>query len=362
MPRSQADYLALSKKVAQPSTFLSNLTLDSFQSERVLVSRFFAPKIVDYSGAPPYTPGWRKLVRLTALLGSRADVNGAASVYILFNYVKADVNADPFKENRSKNNQVIVIPKTFAAGKEDSAYFMVYLEGPAYQLGLALEGVAFDLPVLKIGAYFVPSSCAQCHGHDAGAGDRGPRPKDGIYRFARLNYLDTDQWTDAMRLDFSALLGTKNGVVFDGGTDHTAPAFAAAFAVVRSLNTGIQKQNASVDASDFKTKAVEKWLELHAKSDAPIPQENRSFGNQLWNAAPGSDDQQLLTLLSRYCFRCHSSIRYNVFDKEGVADLSGGIPIRLRLDPANKRFMPNGRILPTVDRDRLIELVERLFP
>jgi hypothetical protein len=167
-----------------------------------------------------------------------------------------------------------------------------------------------------------------------------------------------------MRLDFPALLPTANGVVFDGGQDQTSAQYKRAFDVMRSLNADILAQNTSVDASDFKAKAARKWIDLHATNDLPVPQNQRALdtGGQIWNSDPASDDQKLLTLLSRYCFRCHSSIRYDVFDKEGVAGASFGMGPRMRLPPENRRYMPNGRILEASERDALIALVEQLFP
>src|SRR5205807_9373900 len=53
----------------------------------VLVSRFFAPKIVNVKfkeGDPEFKLGWRKLVRLKAQGGSTAQVNHIASAVILF--------------------------------------------------------------------------------------------------------------------------------------------------------------------------------------------------------------------------------------------------------------------------------------
>lgn len=105
----------------------------------VLASRFFAPKIVDYSGTlgssgqftkVPFDIGWRKLVRLNATKDSNADNAGLASMTVLFNYVQklADIAKDPFEKQISKNNQVIITFKNFT-DKSDSALFLVFDEG-----------------------------------------------------------------------------------------------------------------------------------------------------------------------------------------------------------------------------------------
>lgn len=362
MPRTQEEFERLAGRVKNSALFTASRKLEDFQNGNLLASRFFAPKIVDYtkSSVPPYVPGWRKLVQLKALASSPADAAGVKTAYILFNFVKADVVADPFEKNDSKNNQVILVPKAFQAATEDSAIFMVFLQGPQYPLGFALQGVAFDLP--GPADYFVPGSCAQCHGHDQRNGPGSPVPADGIYRQARLNYLDTDQWHDAMEFDFPQLKNSPWSVVFDGGKDIATARYKRAMTVIRQLNDGIKVQNASISSGDFKLKAVEKWLQVHATQDGPVAAAQRALEvvpGQVWNPA-NADEQELLKLLNHYCFRCHSSIRYNVFDKDGVSSASGGFKGRLTAPTTNLRYMPQGRELPPVDRDRIIELADKL--
>lgn len=364
MPADAARYDALAAKVRDRAAFTSRLPLPALQADRLLVSRFFAPKIVDYGKGPPYVPGWRKLVRLQAQSGSTADIAGIAHAYVLFNFVQADVTVDPFDKNVSKNNQVIIVPKTVAAN-DDSAYFMVFLQKPEYRLGVALEGVAFDLPaVLPAGGkYFVPNSCAQCHGHDQRSGNLGPRPADGIFRAARVNHLDTDQWHDAREFDFPALKTSPHGVLFDGGLDFSTPDYRAAMSVMRKLNQGAQQQNAAIDGSDFRVKAAEKWLANHAANDAPVPAELRFLdtGDAVWNAQ-NPDEMALLRSLNQHCFRCHSSVRYHVFDKRGVEDASAGFEVRMRLPETNTRHMPQGRKLDSAEVERIIAQTNKVFP
>jgi hypothetical protein len=224
--------------------------------------------------------------------------------------------------------------------------------------------VAFDLPALGIQKYFVPGACAQCHGHDRG-GLAGPRPTDGVFRSARLNYLDTDQWTDMLGFDFGHVAASTHAVVFDGEKDLTTPKFKAAFDIVRRLNQSILKQVATVNGTDFKAKAIEKWLAVHAGNDQPQPAAARilSLGGAVWNPAV-ADEKDLLDKLNRYCFRCHSSIRYNVFDKAGVANANSdkNMEDRMRRQASDFRHMPNGRELPTAELEAFIALINKTFP
>ena len=134
MPKSADDFTELTSKVADPTLFKANMKLEMFQDDKVLVSRFFAPKIVDYTNsAKAFTPGWRKLVSLKDQTGS-ADVK-IERAYVLFNFVQPKVDLDPFAEdNVSKNNQVILVPK--GATANDASFFTVFGQGPTYPLVL----------------------------------------------------------------------------------------------------------------------------------------------------------------------------------------------------------------------------------
>jgi len=270
--------------------------------------------------------------------------------------VESDVTVDPFEGNISKNNQVILTPKSFGTD-EDSAFFLVFGQAPKYQAEFSLKGVAFDLPSAGGDEYFVPSSCAQCHGHDS-RGKFGPAPVDLIYRRAMVNHLDTDLWHDAMSFDFPQLSPIKNPVVFDGGEDQTSAEFDRAFDVIRELNLEAHEQNVN-SSQKLKAISAKKWLDLHQASNAPVPQTMRALDTGtggIWSAL-NAEDQELLSLLSRNCSRCHGSIRYNVFDKGLVKRFASKIVFRIFQTPGTGFHMPQGRVLNQTDIDRMEELL-----
>jgi len=340
--------------------------MTAFPKDSVLASRFFAPKIVNFNsptGDPkyPFQLGWRKLARVVAIPGSDADKAGLAAAYILFNYVQKTITDDPFPDGSFKtesfNTQAIIVPKSFKKGEEDSAFFLDYAsKTEGYKISLALNA-AFDTAELNPGGlpkrdYFVPTSCAQCHGHDQedGAAFKGKFP------FVKINYLDSDQWYDlAATDDFPSIKNGVNDVLFDGGKDHTSQQYKNAVDVIRKLNTLIRQQNidsARANGSDlFKVKAVEKWLSVHQTNDNPVAPIDRALDlgkGIVWKNT--GDEPKLLGLLDRYCFRCHSSVLYNVFDKESVLLLKPKIFVRVQLPKENKNHMPQGRVLddPTI--------------
>ena len=152
-----------------------------------MVSRFFAPKIVNYSTAhrstQPLHAGWRKLVYLDVTPYSDAARNGISGAYILFNYFQQDPSKDPFHDGaESGSNQVILVPnfsdtpdyggitRKYIEGKVDTAYFAVYgSHTDGYPLINALKA-GFDIPAEDKGltAFHAPNACAQCHGQPKG--------------------------------------------------------------------------------------------------------------------------------------------------------------------------------------------------
>ena len=189
-------------------------------------------------------------------------------------------------------------------------YFFVADPYPTYKLGLYLEA-SFDAPSSGnlIEKYYLPQSCAQCH---------GAKPEEGMFK-TKINYFDTDHWFDRVQSGDSFAGVPVANVLPDGGQPGTAQ-FKAAFARLYLMNTVIKIQNQRVDPSGFQFNAAQEWTFLHAfGSDGEyIPPFGRSIAyapdNLSWqaNAEP---DRELLPMLNRYCFRCHSSFAYHVFDK-----------------------------------------------
>lgn len=388
MPASPEQFTSLAGQVADKAKFSKNFTLDAFTGGAILSSRFLAPKIVDVTGRPPYKAGWRKLVRLRARPASEALAAGIEAAHILFNYTREQSEIDPFSNiatdasRASKNNQVILVPKTGAA-LSDAVYWVVYgPKGDGYR-SVRFLGAVFDLPTqpdaVSPGQYFVPNACANCHGHD----DLGGGSSEGV-RFARakLNYLDTDHWHDrAQKGDYFAEAGATAGVLIDGGKDQSSERYKAAFQIIRTLNDEIIAQNERSQSDpktpSFQLRAARKWRSVHfdfftqtlLPAHAPPLQRALGEGSHVWTPPedpldpfdlfdPNNQDESTLTLLNKYCFRCHSSIRYNVFDKEAVISKKFTILFFLEFG-----VMPQGQDMTQhepADLARLISLIKGL--
>jgi len=85
---------------------------------------------------------------------------------------------------------------------------------------------------------------------------------------------------------------------------------------------------------------------------------DRRIGTRVQWTKANPIDAQVLPLLNRYCFRCHSSLRYDVFDKDAVISKKGAMANRLNLAPTDKFAMPKDRdIHETHDNACLIQLL-----
>ena len=150
--------------------------------DRLLASRFFAPKIGDVSGiggpAASKDLGWRKLVRLTVPPDAPAAARGIAAAYLLFNVFqpRVEIGSDPFEpcsrmpSRCSANNQVILVPQTVPSGR-DALFWLVFENAAAGgkrtdHLNATFDGgdEASRSGGNPVKSYFLPDACAQCHG------------------------------------------------------------------------------------------------------------------------------------------------------------------------------------------------------
>ena len=341
-------------------------------SDDILASRFFAPKITDVS-VTPINVGWRKLVRLKARDDSDAKQNGLASGFLLFNIFQGtdDPLLDPYRpRNESLNTQLILVRDDTTEGGRRlryPIYFFVY--GKLSQGGplITFLSASFDARAPGIpteGKYYVPDACAECHGGLKGF------PREPDYAHLKLNFLDTDHWLDRVQPgdDFNFIDTTRFGVLYDGGTDSSSEQFQRAFAVLRKLNQKIKSQNEKVEEQgenqpSFQLRAVKKWLEIHENDVSHKDYFARALPSgtgDLWqaNAAP---DKDLLPLLNRYCYRCHSSLRYNIYERPRVIQLKSKILRYLDVEDVTSKFrMPQDRVLEESTKSQIKDLIGQL--
>jgi hypothetical protein len=387
---------------------LSSKDLMAKSPETILASRFFAPKISDVSTPRQEIPaggfGWRKLVVLKPRDGSRAMLRGFTAMYLLQNTFAINASDDPYvaEQRASLNNQVILTrgkdnPDTPAvetaySPQNRAAYFLMF--GELVKVKLSGDGIKTNVPDLDDAGklqpvgdmitnlkatfdndtriepesgipakdYFAPGACINCHGEKGNEG--------------KVNFLDTDHWFDRVTPNYGKKPGWSD---FYSEEDFTALAKShpvlydqkevtvkESYRVLREINKMIEKQNDAVDANSFQRKAVVKWLINHAEGAptelAHVPPVGRAFGNVLWDNG-NEDHKKALYFLNRYCYRCHSSVKYNVFDMESVVsrirkegdDEDKGIINRVKMfDPPNKpqevpsfsdRWMPQDRVI-----------------
>ncbi|WNG54414.1 hypothetical protein F0U59_06170 [Archangium gephyra] len=351
----------------------------------ILVSRFFAPKIVNFKDKPAERKsGWRRLVRMKSRPGSEAQKHFVESAWILFNHFTGPSVHSPFGgtnvpllvKNGSANTQVALITQCKAGqtacqnAELNSIYWMDFgRSDEGYKLSYKLDAF-FDAGSLPGAApYYVPNGCDTCHGSLRGQ--------------AVLNHLDTDHWLDRLTDgDFPALnKPDAPPVLFDAGKDVKSARYAEALGVLRQLNQEVADMQKRVNPKGFHLVATNKWLELHKTSVAPEPDLIKraitffNTGHPLKKdrkptAAPldwtsSADDKELLGLMNKYCYRCHGAVRYDVFSKDMVADQSSPILDRLDPNPTQAKIigfkMPVDREMSDKDKKRMIELIEKLY-
>jgi hypothetical protein len=102
---------------------------------------------------------------------------------------------------------------------------------------------------------------------------------------------------------------------------------------------------------------VNRWLGLHQNGEGPVDALRRSIGNSSWKVG----ELPTLQLLDRYCFRCHSSMYYDVFDRTAVIKEKGssGNPGPLILY-VSSGFMPQGRKIGQQEKDQFVNYLKNL--
>ena len=352
-----ADYLGYKKLTAKELEFDPPETLMSKGAPGdVLVSRFFAPKIIDVKfkeDDPKFQYGWRKLARLKAQPGSTAQVNHIASAVILFNTFTTP-KEEPFGQaNFSVNTQVMLLPDPAfiqpllgkqGTGTMDTVYWLDYQSATAAgpgKLGYALNA-SFDanaLPGAGTKNYFVPHGCVACHGANE--------------QRSLLNFLDTDHWFDRLGTDFPKLKAANIALLFDAGTnDPTAEKFRNAFNLIRTFNEEAHKHAHQAQPEHDESLAAAKWLEIRY---APAPPIQRAIGDAARWSAANPNEVAVLETMNQYCYRCHGTVKFSVFNKKWM--LENRAKFLLRLDPGADvgLKMPLDRDLPADKRQQLLD-------
>lgn len=349
----------------------------------ILSTRFFSPKTTDVSHkVEPVAYSWRKLVRLRVRPGSPAAEHGAAGLWVLTVRYQPDLTKNPFDPDSDPASPVHSYFQAIVTRTKDADWpwplcwfaFGPTADGAKRQDYSETSWDAGDprLTTSVSRKYYVPISCVQCHGGDT--------------RGAKLQYLDSDHWIDRVQAndDFPAVGRSDWPALFDEGLAPPEAHRQLVYDVLRQLNAEILEQNELADAAgiaagidpeevyEFQTRAAANWLRLHERNSGHIPPHLRGIPSADRQVVWSSDDptvQELLPLLNRYCFRCHSSVAYHVFDKSSVLKndrigtmisyLGGG---EYPAEDYDSMRMPQDRLLKDdhPDRKRMVELLEKV--
>lgn len=335
---------------------LASLGVAPIRPEDILATRFFAPKIMNIR-EPEATRqvGWRKLVRLKARPGSPAQVNHVSAGIVLFNFFSSPTEKPFGSAAESVNTQVMLltdpahVPKPRADGPP-TLYWLDYDQlSKGGKLSFALNAT-FDANELPQGSngvqpYFVPDGCVACHGNNS--------------RRSLVNYLDTDHWFDRLENDFAGLKARNVPLLFDAGTNDTSSSsYAVAFDVIRRFNAEADSQVQVSQPKHDETLASQAWLRLHEASNSHVSPIDRAIGSPPRWSRENPDDAKAIDLLNQYCFRCHGTVKFSVFNRQAVHERRAPIQQRTKATAPTGMRMPPDRDLP----DDVRALLNRLLP
>jgi hypothetical protein len=299
--------------------------------------------------------GWRKLIRIRARPSSGAAKHHIDRVIILFN-IATSPGATPFSpDDESKNTQVMLVtdlanvPPPNTPGPS-TIYWLDYrpFSDADGILSLKLDQTfdANELPANQNGTkpYYVPDGCVACHG--------------GNPRRAMVNYLDTDHWFDRLETDFPNLKASGLPLLFDAQTnDPTSPGFRRAFDVIAAFNAEADAEVRKAQPQQDEALASSRWLEIHATNYSRLPPTERAIGNDPRWSSNNTNDVQVLSALNQYCFRCHGTVKFSVFNKEEIKrpDYRALINQAVKSDTPLGLRMPPDRDLPDDVRNLILQ-------
>jgi hypothetical protein len=337
---------------------LASMGTIPYRPDDILAIRFFAPKIMNIDD-PPATRkvGWRKLVRLRARPGSPAAARHIESGIILFN-IFTEPGAPPFSPtDESVNTQVMLITERGRVPPPNTdgpaaLYWLDYSPlstGGTLTLALNASFDANELPPSANGtrSYFVPDGCVACHGNN------GQR--------AMVNYLDTDHWFDRINNDFPDLKAKDVPLIFDAQTNNSAAtSFKLSFDVIRRFNTEADNQVTIVQPKHDEALAAHKWLEIHSNNSDHVAPPDRAIGLAPQWSSQDPADVAVLGAMNQYCFRCHGTVKFSVFNKQELKQplFQAMIHQAIKSDTPLGLKMPPDRDLPDDLRNLLLTFAQ----
>ena len=198
--------------------------------------------------------------------------------------------------------------------------------------------------------YFVPDGCVACHG--------------GNKRASLVNYLDTDHWFDRLENDpeFATLKDSGLPLLVDARTNATSTLeYKLAFDVVRRFNAEADDEVSNTQPAHDETLASHKWLEVHATNSDHVLPIDRAIGPDPRWSNQNTNDAKTLDVFNQYCFRCHGSVKFSVFNRQELlsVQLKGIIQQVIQTNAAIGVKMPPDRELPNGQRTLILDFIHQ---
>ncbi len=235
----------------------------------------------------------------------------------------------------------------------DTVYWLDYdrlSKGGTLSLALHNSFDANELPQSLDGlkAYFVPDGCVACHGINP--------------RRSMVNYLDTDHWFDRIETDFTNLKINGLPLVVDAQTNDTSSlAYALAFDVIRRFNIEADEEVQTAQPAHDEAKASKKWLQIHSSTNVHVSALDRAIGPEQRWSGQNPNDAEVLAAMNQYCFRCHGTVKFSVFNKQMVLrpDILAMIEQAIKTNAPLGIKMPPDREMPEATRAQIVNFINK---
>jgi hypothetical protein len=177
-----------------------------------------------------------------------------------------------------------------------------------------------------------------------------------------VNYLDTDHWFDRVENDPEFTSVKTNGfpLLVDAKTnDPNSSAYKFAFDVIRRFNAEADEQVSKTQPAHDEALASHKWLDVHASNNEHVLPLDRAIGLEPRWSNQDTNDAKTLSTFNQYCFRCHGSVKFSVFNRQELRSpqLKGIILQSLQTNAALGVKMPPDRELPDEHRTTLLNFI-----
>jgi hypothetical protein len=134
--------------------------------------------------------------------------------------------------------------------------------------------------------------------------------------------------------------------------------FRGAFDLIRTFNEEADKHAHRAQPKHDESLAAAKWLEIHKNNYAPVLPIQRTIGAAPQWSADNANEVAVVGTMNQYCYRCHGTVKFSVFNKKSMLENRDKFLLRLNPDAEVGLKMPPDRDLPADKRQQLLNFLK----